>query len=255
MLYSGLCSITFRQLTPREIVDLVAKAGLDAIEWGGDVHVPHGDLARAREVRALTEAAGIAVSSYGSYYRVGHDAPAPFESVLATACELRAPNVRVWAGDRGSAAADAQYREAVVSESRRIASLAAAEGLVVSFEFHANSLTDTNESAVRLLTEIAHPAIRTYWQPDERADQDYRVEGLRALLPRLTNLHAFAWGPNYERYPLSAGATAWAQYLGLAANTGRDHHVLLEFVRDDSPAAFLEDAATLREWIESRRQQ
>ena len=43
---TGLVSVTFRDKTPAEIVSEVKKAGLDAIEWGGDVHVPHGDVKR-----------------------------------------------------------------------------------------------------------------------------------------------------------------------------------------------------------------
>ena len=48
MLTGGLVSITFRDLEANEIIDLVKKSGLTAIEWGGDVHVPHGDFNRAR---------------------------------------------------------------------------------------------------------------------------------------------------------------------------------------------------------------
>ncbi len=44
MIKSGLVSITFRQLTCEQIVDLVSKAKLDAIEWGGDIHVPHDNM-------------------------------------------------------------------------------------------------------------------------------------------------------------------------------------------------------------------
>ena len=47
---TGLVSVTFRELASREIVALVANAGLDGIEWGGDVHVPHGELSTARQV-------------------------------------------------------------------------------------------------------------------------------------------------------------------------------------------------------------
>jgi hypothetical protein len=46
MIQTGLVSITFRQLSPPAIIDLVRQAGLEGIEWGGDVHVPHGDLGR-----------------------------------------------------------------------------------------------------------------------------------------------------------------------------------------------------------------
>ena len=41
MIESGLVSITFRKLTVEKIIELVKEAGLQGIEWGGDVHVPH----------------------------------------------------------------------------------------------------------------------------------------------------------------------------------------------------------------------
>ena len=116
MLKSGLTSVTFRSLPPKAIIDLVVQASLDAIEWGGDVHVPHGDIGRAGEIREMTEESGLITSSYGSYYRVcaGRDssraagvmiteANPPIEGVLETAVELKVPTVRLWAGDRGSA--------------------------------------------------------------------------------------------------------------------------------------------------------
>ena len=48
MIHTGLVSVTFRKLEPAEIVDLVKQAGLQGIEWGGDIHVPHGDIQRAK---------------------------------------------------------------------------------------------------------------------------------------------------------------------------------------------------------------
>jgi len=65
-----------------------------AIEWGGDVHVPTGDLAGAREVAARCGDAGIAVEAYGSYFRASGE----FGPVLETAVALGAPRVRVRAG-------------------------------------------------------------------------------------------------------------------------------------------------------------
>ena len=89
MIHPGLVSVTFRQLAPRTIVDLVAEAGLWGIEWGGDVHAPVGDLHIAREVRAMTLDAGLAVAAYGSYFRFRPDDS--FERVLETAIALGAP--------------------------------------------------------------------------------------------------------------------------------------------------------------------
>ncbi|MDD5482315.1 MAG: hypothetical protein PHP98_01495 [Kiritimatiellae bacterium] len=48
MFISGLTSVTFRKLSCRKVAALVKKAGLAAIEWGGEVHVPHGDIARGK---------------------------------------------------------------------------------------------------------------------------------------------------------------------------------------------------------------
>ena len=42
MLKTGVCSVTFRNLNVERIIELVVEAGLDGIEWGGDVHVPTG---------------------------------------------------------------------------------------------------------------------------------------------------------------------------------------------------------------------
>jgi sugar phosphate isomerase/epimerase len=41
MIHTALASVTFRHLTFEEIIELVRKAGLDGIEWGGDIHVPY----------------------------------------------------------------------------------------------------------------------------------------------------------------------------------------------------------------------
>lgn len=255
MIRSGLVSITFRALTPEAIVELVARAGLDAIEWGGDVHVPHGDVARARAVRRMTEDAGIAVASYGSYYRVGHGEPVPFAEVVATATALGAPLIRGWAGKRGTAEADAAYWERVIADARHIADLAAAADLVVAFEFHGNTLTDTPAGARRLLAAVDRPNVATYWQPPLGADVAANLASLDAVLPWLTNLHVFSWrvveGQQRQRLPLAAKADAWRRYLDRAATTGRDHVAMLEFVRDDDPAQFLEDAQTLRSWLAS----
>jgi hypothetical protein len=54
MLSTGLVSITFRPLDPEEILRLAVQARIETIEWGGDVHVPVGDLDRARETGRLT---------------------------------------------------------------------------------------------------------------------------------------------------------------------------------------------------------
>ncbi len=252
MIRDGLVSITFRQLTPRAIVALVARAGLA----GGDVHVPHGQVATAREVARMTQDAGLVVAAYGSYYRVGVSEAdgLAFEQVLETAAALVAPTVRVWAGTHGSADADAGYRAAVTEDARRIAGLAQGAGISISFEYHRGTLADTNASAQRLLQEVAHPNVYTCWQPPVAEPPAYCLSGLDAIAPRLTNVHVFHWLAEtptaaVDRRPLAEGAGLWRQYLARVAATGRDHFALIEFVRGDEPEQLLVDAHALKTWL------
>ena len=101
---AGLVTVTFRQLAPAEIVQLAQRAGVSTLEWGGDLHVPPGDLQRAADVRAMTRDAGLTVAASGSYFRVGDDDASQFQPVLQTALALGAPALRIWPGRRASAA-------------------------------------------------------------------------------------------------------------------------------------------------------
>ena len=248
MIRSGVASVTFRELSPEQIVRLAQDAGLDGIEWGGDVHVVHGDIARATEVREATEDAGLCVASYGSYYRVGceqrYEKPPTFDEVLETAVALRAPTIRVWAGNRASADASDAWWKTVLDETRRVADLAAAAGVRVAFEFHGGTLTDTTESACRLLERVNHDNVGGYWQIQLDRSQAERYASLEQVMPWLANLHVFYW-EEFVRKPLAAGADEWRRYFERAARDGEDRFALLEFVEDDDPKNLARDAETL----------
>ena len=248
MLNSGLVSVTFRKLKPREVVDLVAQAGLAGIEWGGDIHVPHGDVALAREAAKMTKEAGLKVAAYGSYYYAGQGGSPSFEAVLDSASELGAPLIRIWAGKKSPADADAADRKKVVDDSIRIAELAAGRKVTLAFEFHNNTLTETTESAIQLLNEIGRANVRSYWQPHDQGPVAVQLQGLDAILPWLAHVHCYYWAAN-ERLPLEQGESKWKQYLGRIRQAAGDRYVMIEFVKDDSPQAFLRDAATLRKWL------
>lgn len=255
MLRSGLVSITFRKLSVEEVVDLAHSAGVEGIEWGGDVHVPPGDMARAREVKRLTEDAGLMVSAYGSYYRLrpDQDEDHPFEAVLATAVGLGAPVIRVWAGDQPSTAVDTAGRAGIVEQSRRIADLAAAQGIAIAYEYHGNTLTDALDSALDLLRAVDHPNVSTFWQPPNGRPPEENRAGLDAVAPYVTNIHCFHWWPtSKDRHPLADGEANWNLYLDRIAALPGDRFVSIEFVKDDAPEQFLQDAATLKRWLAQR---
>ncbi|MGF1453600.1 MAG: sugar phosphate isomerase/epimerase family protein [Opitutales bacterium] len=257
-LHPGLVSITFRQLSAGEVVDLARQAGLAGIEWGGDVHVPHGDLNSAREVAQRTADAGLNTSAYGSYYRGPQSEKngPPFETVLETAVALDAPMIRVWPGHLGSAeAAQEGMRPAIVKQLHRVCELAAEAKIGIGLEFHQNTLTDTNASAAELVREIDHPNLTLFWQPINGAAAQHCLEGLHRLLPHISNLHVFHWTFDADGqrtvHPLADGTSAWSQYLAEVRTHGGDRtrSASLEFVRDNDPQQFLLDAATLKTWL------
>src|ERR1700689_643838 len=118
----GLVSVTFRQLPPERVVEFAAESGLKSIEWGGDIHVPHGDLSKAVEARELCQNAGVAISAYGSYYRAwaSEKNGVSFSAILDTAQQLGTDTIRVWAGTMSSAAAPPGWQQAVVDDLKRI---------------------------------------------------------------------------------------------------------------------------------------
>ena len=253
--------MTFRQLLAEQIIALVSEAQLSAIEWGGDVHVPHGDIEVAREVGCKTREAGLEVAAYGSYYQVGESEAAglSFASVLETALALGGPVIRVWAGKKSPGDADEHYREMVAADTQRIAAMAedagvpGVPGVGIAYEFHANTLTETAASAMDLLKAANHENVTTLWQVPLSVWSEQRLESLKTVLPQLSNVHVYhmtAVDGGIERRPLVEGEVDWIRDLGVINNDERLRYALLEFVQDDDPDCFLRDAAVLREWIE-----
>ncbi|GAA5146875.1 sugar phosphate isomerase/epimerase [Microbacterium pseudoresistens] len=245
---SGLCSVTFRALEPAHIAALAAESGLAAIEWAGDAHVPPGDLDHAAEVGRITADAGIAVASYGSYFRAGAgEEIAPW---LDAAEALGADRVRVWAGSVGSAEATPEERAQVASRVADAALAAAERGLTLALEYHGGTLADTPQATLRLLAEVDHPALTSYWQPTVGAPDAVARDEFAAVAGQVSAIHAFSWWPDDERHPLQTRESLWTAVLAhAAALPAPPRDVLLEFIPDDDPALLPREAAALRRML------
>jgi sugar phosphate isomerase/epimerase len=245
MMQLGLVSITFRKLTCREIVDVAVKARLEGIEWGGDVHVPPGDAAAARQAKQMCDDAGLSVTAYGSYFRLGA------EPVLETALAIKAPIIRIWAGKLGSKETDAPLRQRIVEEAKKVSALADKGGVIVATEWHGNTLTDTAESAGELFREVGHANFRTLWQPHGGMPFEECLKDFQVAAERLVGVHVFYWdydaNKKMESLPLLGGEKVWPTYLRKATDAGA-RFASLEFVRKNSPEQLIEDAAVLRRW-------
>ena len=253
MFNTGIVSVTFRQKTIDEILSLCRATGLDSIEVGSDVHAPKENLALCAEIAEKARESGVSIVSYGTYYKLGQypDAKAEFSAYIAAAKALGTSNLRIWAGVRNSQDVSEPERAALTAEARLCADLAAAGGMTLSFEYHGGTLTNTSESALRLMRELDRPNAYLYWQPNQYQDISFNTAALRSVLPYVSNVHVFAWdarsGPCI-RFPLADHAGAWKQYLDILASDKKDRALLLEFVKDDSDAQLREDAKTLIDW-------
>lgn len=248
-LLTGLVSVTFRQLSPKKIIQLTAQAGLNGIEWGGDIHVPAGDIERASQVRRMTEASNLQVFSYGSYFYLSDDPgwEMDFRKVLHTADALGAPLIRIWAGQTGSMQTGESLRRRLTGNLASCCSMAAACGKEIALEYHRRTLTDTASSTKRLIEEVSCRNLSTYWQPNPDLSQAEHLQELTELKPYISQIHVFQWASGDVRLSLSQGISEWEKYLAVLDD--RPHHCLLEFVQNNSPEQFLRDAGSLHQIV------
>lgn len=260
MIIPGLCSISFRQFKAEEIISLCSELEIPAIEWGGDIHVPHGNVERAVELAALCGDAGISCPSYGSYYKAGVSEATglPFADVLASAKALGVSTLRVWGGIKNFTEYSASELSAGVDDIRRIADMTAEAGMTLSFEYHENSLTHTPEAILALDRLVNHPAVRYYWQPPHVFNDQACLNSLLDLGGKLTNIHVFQWqltesrvgDKRIERHPLSDGVERWSRFIK-ALPEDHEGYGFLEFVKGDDPEQLREDWASYKEILDS----
>lgn len=246
---SSLTSITFRKKSIEEIVALAQVAGLDAIEWGGDVHVAPGDQEAAQKALRLTRENGMEISAYGSYYRCKPEED--FTPVLESALRLETPVIRVWAGAGFAFSKDCpaddrlRFTEKLADNVRQ----AKEAGCIVATEYHGNTLTDTLASTQQLLGDI--PDLYTYWQPRTRPPLPVteNLSDIETLGKRIVNVHIFYWDDECIRHPIKDNADNILQYLSAAERCTDAKYAAIEFVKDEQDAQLLEDARVLNDLL------
>ena len=244
---AGMTSVTFREKSISEIADIAHAAGLSLIEWGADRHILPGDRNAVKEALSCMERYGLSCFSYGSYYRIGDGEPDTFRTICETAKALGAHVVRTWLGRKPSSQLSEEERLFLLKQTKIMAGIAAAHGLILAFEFHGGTLNDNGKSAAEFLTECEMDNVKTYWQPLAFGDSE---ANLRAVLPWLCTVHVFHWDTENRRYPLSLAEAAWRGYAEIvraANNLPCPLPFLLEFVPGDSDEQFLADAKVLED--------
>ena len=243
MVNNGLVSVTFRKVEAEEVVRLAKQAGLGLIEWGSDVHAPETDLQRVEYIRRITEESKLSVSSYGTYYKLGKGQD--FKAYLYAAEILKAPIMRIWAGEKGSSVVTEKERADMVAEAKNICRMAAQKGIRVDFEYHPNTLTDNKESAALLMQEIQERNCGLYWQPDFKKTLEENLAAIRMVAPFIDIVHVFFWDQDARRRHLAEGQTIWKKFMREMPKA-RNIAFLLEFLPQDNGVYLPYEAGALR---------
>ena len=254
MIKAGVCSVSFKQKAPKEVIELVSKTKLRGIEWIGNTHVPPNDIENAKKVGEMTRTAGLEVASYGSLFRLGaNDDVVPY---LETACALGAKDIRIWAGagTKPSFEYTKDERSSLIYEAISICSIARDFGITISTECHDMSLTDCAESQLRFMQEVNQDNFFTYWQEIltlSKEDQDSSLLRIHDS-GKLRNIHVYQYKilpEGRERQLIKEGFGKWKKRFDKLKKDTAERYALIEFVKNNSDEAFLDDANTLLELL------
>lgn len=255
---TGMCSVSFRGLPAERVIELAVQNGLIGIEWGSDVHLPIGDIARAEYLNRASREAGLDPASYGTYLRAGDgNSHEHLVAIADTAAALGAFNIRIWSGPRNLASKDftPEQFDASISDISTITRLADERGMVTSLEFHVDSLADGGPQVKRILDAVNHPALFTYWQFIPHENLASALAQIELLADRISHLHVFNLVDYKLRDPLDEAEAFWTKIFSVArpcADWKAPAYAMLEFVKDDDFDQLARDSDTLRRLLKNQ---
>jgi sugar phosphate isomerase/epimerase len=242
----GLCSVTFREKSADEIIEICRKFDLKGIEWGGDIHLkPDKHTGYAEELKTRCAEAGVESPSYGSYFDVLEQPPEEFEPVLATAQAIGCDTIRVWPGWVRPENISEYQLEWVAQTSRRIAEMAEARKIRVGFEFHDETPTEGADATLRLLERVNHHNLFSYYQPIRPDDTRWNLENLERIYGRLAYIHVQA-NDGENNFPLEQYKELWQGIISRLMARSYDGWLFFEFNTDNSIEQLELDLALIR---------
>lgn len=254
MLRGGISSVSYRNARAQDIITAAHNAGLGGIEWSADTHAPHGETERAEELMIATLRAGLTVSAYGSFYRMGpstHQTLDFSESVLSCARRLQAPIIRVWATD-----IPGTPLEALTQEAKRLADEAGRYGITICLEPHELSAISDYNRLAELVEMAAHPFFKACWAPLSSPGRTNSEEGITLLAPHIALIHVRNWTKSYARRPLGENLDCWTRVVDALAERARrsvlDHWALIEYLENESQETLNRETEALRALLAER---
>ena len=239
----GLCSVTFRNKTAEEVVEVAKKAGIGFIEWGGDVHVK--SLEDAKKVKSLCDAADIKISSYGSYVNSLVFDEKKWIETCKIAREMNADSIRIWLGKKNSQdTSDEEYKK-ILDNTRKMCDIASEYSLIVCPECHDNTFNNDTDAILRFIGDLRKDNFRTYFQ-SRYFRMEYDLDRIDRTYEYIKNVHVSYRDLKREHLFRKKDKKYLDTLLNKLKSKGFNGIVMLEFVSGDNEKSLLKDTEKLK---------
>lgn len=241
----GLCSVTFRKKSAAQVVLIAKKAGVEYIEWGGDVHVTNAE--EARIVKSICDNEGIKISSYGSYFNSTDFDKEEWEQVCKIAKIMDAASIRIWLGRKNSEeVSDREYR-ALLENTKKMCDIAAQYGLAVCPECHDNTFNNNTDAFLRLKKELNKDNFGTYFQ-SRYFRMEYDLDRIDRTFDYIKDVHVSYRDLKKEQRHRKKDKYYLDTLLKKLKARDFDGIVMVEFVDFNSEIAFYRDVRKLKSY-------
>lgn len=241
----GLCSVTFRKKSAAQVILIAKKAGIDYIEWGGDIHVT--TVEDARLVKSVCDNEGIKISSYGSYFNSIEFDKDKWVQVCEIAKKMGAPSVRIWLGKKNSEeTSDKEYRT-LLENTKKMCDIADGYGLDVCPECHDNTFNNNTDAFLRLKNDLKKENFKTYFQ-SRYFRMEYDLDRIDRTFEFIRDVHVSYRDLKKEQRHRKKDKNYLDKLLKQLKSKEFDGIVMVEFVDFNSETAFYRDVKKLKSY-------
>ena len=241
----GLCSVTFRKKSAAQVIEIAKKAGINYIEWGGDVHITNKE--EARIVKSICDNENIKISSYGSYFNSAEFDKKKWEQVCEIAKAMDAKSVRIWLGKKNSEDTDEKEYSSLLENTKQMCDIAKNYSLTVSPECHDNTFNNNTDAILRFIKDLQRENFSTYFQ-SRYFRMEYDLDRIDRTFDVTENVHVSYRDLKREQRYRKKDKNYLDALLKKLIEKNFDGIVMIEFVDYNSEKVFYKDIEKLKSY-------
>lgn len=239
----GVASVTFRNKTVSQVVEIAKNEDVEFIEWGGDVHVKTTNDAKL--AKKLCDENNIKISSYGSYYRTGYSDKAEWEEICRISSEMGASSVRIWLGNKDSEDfTESEYKE-LLEEMKILCSKAKEYNLLVCPECHNNTFNNNTEAILKLKNDLNCDNFKTYFQ-SRYLRLGYDIDRIEKTFDFIENFHVSYRDLKREQRFRKKDKNYLDKLIKKFVSMNYNGIVIVEFTKGSKEKNFIKDVRKLK---------